>query len=214
MIGLIRKHISVNILVIFFLLFVSENVKAQKIEITPIFGYFTSSNLPRDQNYLRIRGGIEYGISLSHTISRTWRLEFSFSSLKSDLSLVSAHAYREIFSDLKSKFFSVGAMKEFNPGEKLSSYILPAFGFIYYHPLDRYSSNESLLDFSLAGGVKYSVTDVVGLRFQARLLMPVWFRGDYFTGDYSEILASFKTTKVSFQGDFTIGVILKIQKKS
>jgi hypothetical protein len=63
---------------------------------------------------------------------------------------------------------------------------------------------------SLAGGLKFSVTDFIGLRLQARLIAPVWFRDEYFSTSYSQIIASFKTTKIGVQADFIIGLILII----
>jgi hypothetical protein len=201
---------SINILVIFFLFITGENVKSQKIEINPVFGYGTASNFPRDQDYLSIGGGVEYGISLNHSIWRTWRLEISYKYLKSDISTAGPHVDRTAYCDLTSNYFSIGAMKEFNRGQRLNPYLLAAGGLVNYHPLSGSYSNENLLHLSLAGGLKFSVTDFIGLRLQAGLIAPVWFHREYFSTGYSQIIASFKTTKIGVQADFTIGVILII----
>jgi hypothetical protein len=213
MIRLSGKYNQTCLLMIFFRLLIVENAESQKIELSPDFGYAAVFHFSRDNNYMSAGNGFEYGISLNHSIGHSWRLEFSYSSLRSDISIVSAHGYREKFSDLVRNSFSVGAVKEFNRGQKIYPYIIVAGGLMHYNSVSRNSydySSENLLHFSMAGGLKLKISSGLSLKFQARLLTPVWPKGEYFSTNYFGSIANFSNTKISFGGDFTAGVILII----
>jgi hypothetical protein len=218
MIGLTRKISSLGLLIISLQLILAENAKSQDMELSPVIGYATASGFPRDNNYMSIGNGFEYGISLNHALGHSWRLEFSFGSLRSDISIVSAHGYREKYCDLISNFYSIGAEKEFNHGQKLNPFVIIGGGLVHFNPLSKdkfhdYSS-ENLLHFSVAGGVKLRITSFLDLKFQARLLTPLWFKDEYFSMEYFGSIASFNTLKISLEGDFSAGIILIIPNNS
>jgi hypothetical protein len=64
----------------------------------------------------------------------------------------------------------------------------------------------------IAGGVKLKITNFIGLRLQARILTPLWFKGEYFSMDSFGSIVSFKKLRIGFQGDFSASVILIIPK--
>jgi hypothetical protein len=83
---------------------------------------------------------------------------------------------------------------------------------------DPTEQNEDAWRFAVALGVgiKYFFTDAVGIRLQARMLMPLYFGGVGFgcgigTGGSSCGGGAYFGTEI-LQGDFTGGVVIRIDK--
>lgn len=208
----ISRYGSIAILILTFQLIILTDIKSQKVELSPYLGYTTAARFPRDHGYFRIGGGFDYGVSLNYSIKHAWGIEISYSYLNSDISAESGRGINK-YCDLKSQYLSLGALKEISPGKSICPYGLLELGWVNYHPSSNGFSNENLLQCALAGGIKMAVSDNFGLRFQARILMPVWFAGDYFSGYYIEKLLTISTAKVIFQGDFTVAAIMILNKK-
>lgn len=70
--------------------------------------------------------------------------------------------------------------------------------------------SENWFTVGLGGGLKYYVSDRIGIRLQARLLLPMQFAGVGFgcgTGGCGSGVSTYTST---IQGDFTGGIILKL----
>jgi len=75
------------------------------------------------------------------------------------------------------------------------------FGLVnYITPEDGYT-NELLGDVHLSGGLKVRFTDFMGIRLQARLLLPLYWSGAYFYGGSAEDGYGVSSTCVMVQGD-------------
>jgi hypothetical protein len=212
MINKIKKHSSITTLILSFLLISLTDIKAQKIELSPFFGYQTATQFPSDQNQSRIVGGINYGVSMNYAITRTWRLEISYNYLKSDISTYSMYG-RYKYCNLNSKYLSLGGLKEIKPGNKVNPFGILIIGWVNHHPTSDGYYDANLVHFSLGGGVKVAVTDNFGFRFQASLIMPVWSAGEYFGAKYYGPLLIFTHATVVAEGDFTIAAILVLDKR-
>jgi hypothetical protein len=64
---------------------------------------------------------------------------------------------------------------------------------------------------SIAGGVKIRASERIGLRLQARLLMPILYAGTYFSTGTGGTDMSVSATSVAFQGDFTAALVFVIR---
>jgi len=207
----IKKHSSITILILSFLLVSLTDINAQKIELSPFFGYQTATQFP-DQNQSRIGGGINYGGSMNYAITRTWRLEISYNYLKSDFSAITMYG-RHSYCDLNSKYLSLGGLKEIRPGNKVNPFGILTIGWVNHHPTSNGRYDANLLHFSLGGGVKVAVIDNFGFRFQASLIMPVLSAGEYFGAKYYGPLLIFTHRTVAAAGDFTIAAVLFLDKR-
>lgn len=217
MIEIIKRNGSIAVLIMVFLLINLPDGKSQKVELSPFFGYQTGARFSGKDNGMRIGGGIDYGISLNYAVSLKWRLEISYNNAKSDISfpansIEDRNNYNK-YTDLRCRFFSLGGLRELSPGNKANPFGILSVGWVHYHPTSHGYTNEDLLHFSLGGGVKLAVTDNFGFRFQTRLIIPVWFAGDYFTSIYSEGLLRPSHTTFAVQGDLTLSAILVLDKR-
>ena len=64
---------------------------------------------------------------------------------------------------------------------------------------------------SLAGGVKIKASERVGLRLQARLLMPLYYAGTYFTFGTGGSGVSMAGGIKGVQGDFTAALVINLR---
>jgi len=64
---------------------------------------------------------------------------------------------------------------------------------------------------SLAGGIKINASEKVGIRLQARLLMPLWYSGTYFTVGTGGAGYGVSGGIYGVQGDFTAALVIKIR---
>jgi len=185
-------------------------VKAQKIELSPFIGYETGARVNTNLGYLGIGDGMNFGGSLDVGMGGGRFVELSYSHLKSDLSLDKGFSPEKL-SDLAVDYYSAGVLQEIKPDAKATPYGLLSLGLVNYRPTTGNLSNENKMHVSLAGGIKVRATDRIGLRLQARLLMPIYYAGTYFSigsggGGYGVSAGA-----VAVQGDFTAALVFMLK---
>jgi hypothetical protein len=209
-----NKKAFLLISIVFTILLVSgPQVKAQKVELSPFIGYETGANI--DYNYnsnvgnLHIGDGMDWGGSLDVGMGGGRYGEFSYSHMATYLDSESG-INNERLCDLAVDYYSFGVLQEVNPDAKATPYGLFSLGWVNYRPSETYS-NENKMHISLAGGVKIRASERVGLRLQARLLLPIYYSGGYlFAGTGGAgygITGGFR----GVQGDFTAALVLNLR---
>ena len=184
-------------------------LKGQILELSPFIGYETSGRLWTTKGYLRVGDGMDYGGSLDFRFAYGSQFEFSYSHMMSTLTLDEGFVSNKL-CDLAVDYFSFGGLKELNTGETVVPYGLASLGWVNYRPSDTYH-NENMMHISIAGGVKVYATNRIGLRLQARLLMPIWYSGLYFSGGTGGAGLGLSATAAAVQGDFTAALIFVIK---
>jgi hypothetical protein len=194
--------------VLLFLLAYATPLIAQKIEVIPFSGYQTSARIKSVKGNFRINDRIDFGGAFNFHLGHNYKVELSYSRLESSLTYSEA-LDTNLVSDLSVSYFSIGGIWEFNPGKSLVPYTMFAVGGTYYQPVDKDVEAENVMHFSLSGGVKYYFTHNIGLRLQARLLMPVFIEGMYFEEGAPDDGNGISTKITAVQGDFTTGLIVR-----
>lgn len=185
-------------------------VRAQKIELSPFIGYETGSTVYTSLGYLYIGDGMDYGGTLDFNLGKNRFAEISFSHMMTALNV--DEGYNERFlCDLGVNYYSIGILQETKPLSKISPYGLLSLGWVNYKPQTDDYSGENKMHVSLAAGVKIRASERIGLRLQARLLMPILYAGTYFSTGTGGTDMSVTTTSVAFQGDFTAALVFVIK---
>jgi hypothetical protein len=184
-------------------------VNAQKIELTPIVGYETGAKINTSAGDLRIGDGLVYGGSLNVGLGGGRYAELSYTHMGSDLSLDGL--VREDICDLAVDYYSVGALQEMMPGAKATPYGLFTLGLVNYRPTTGSYSSENKMHVSLAGGIKIRASERIGIRLQARLLMPLYYGGAYFSVGTGGSGFSVGGGIHGVQGDFTGGLVFMLK---
>lgn len=205
----IRSFSVKNILLSLLILCFTE-VNAQRIELSPFIGYETRSTVYTSLGYIYIGNGMDYGGTLDFGLGKNRFAEISFSHMMTTLNV--DEGYNERFlCDLGVNYYSIGIMQETNPLFKISPYGLLSLGWVNYHPQTDNYSGENKMHVSIAGGTKIHINERIGLRLQARLLMPVFYAGTNFSSGTGGADMSVSATSVAFQGDFTAAITFVIR---
>ncbi len=186
-----------------------------QIELHGYGGYVPGSNTAYSYSgyRLRIDGGGNFGVGISKTLPMGVAVELGYSRFQSTLRQSGGIVEEVSPQNIIVEYYQLGGVKPLMEGETFVPYGLFSLG------VSRFAPEETLQDYwrfaiNTGLGMKYFFTDKVGIRIQARLLMPLYFAGAGFgcsigtggsgcgtgIGMGSEIL----------QVDFTSGVVLKL----
>ena len=197
------------------LLVTGTQVKAQKVELSPFIGYETGANIPiyYGGNYgdLHIEDGMVWGGVLDVGMGGGRYGEFSYSHMASQVGFEGGLTPQELVN-LAVDYYSLGVLQEMKPDAKATPYGLFTLGVVNYRPIDdsQYSS-ENKMHVSLAGGIKIKASERIGLRLQARLLMPLYYAGTYFSFGTSGAGAGVSGGVHGVQGDFTAALVFNLR---
>lgn len=197
----------------------SHNLFAQ-IEISPFGGWLWTGKIPAYRQDIKISDMGNYGIRGGVAVQPQMIAEFEWNHTKNDAS------FREYNNDgtlgdlqnvaLTLNYYMLGIQYETTYDEALIPYGLLNLGVMESKSaaFGSYESNSELyFTAGLGGGLKYFLSDKVGIRLQARLLLPMQFGGVGFgcgvgTGG-GGCGAGVSTYTNIIQGDFTGGIVLK-----
>ena len=198
-----------------FMLVAVNKVNAQKIELSPFLGYETGAYIHTSLGDLHIGDGMDWGGSLNVGMGAGRYVELSYSHLQSFLDLENGIATERI-CDLAVDYYSIGALQEIMPDQKVTPYGLFTLGWVNYRPSNPTTitndySNENKMHVSLAAGIKINASERIGLRLQARLLMPLYYSGTYLYAGGGGAGYGVSGGIYGVQGDFTAALVIKIK---
>lgn len=192
------------------LLVSTPQLRAQKVELSPFVGYETGANIYSQYGDLHIGDGMDWGGSLDVGMGGGRYGEFSYSHMASYLDLESG-INSERLCDLAIDYYSLGILQEVRPDSKATPYGLFTLGIVNYRPTSSDISSENKMHVSLAGGVKIKTSERIGIRLQARLLMPLYYAGTYFTAGTGGAGVSMGGGIKGVQGDFTAALVINLK---
>jgi hypothetical protein len=188
----------------------------RKIEISPFVGYQWVAKTYTSGGYLSTKDGVNFGGAIDFTVKRDLQLELLYIYLDTQTRFVSqsiGYTSSEYF-DLGVHFMQVGYVKGFKKGniEPFGAFTLGAVMFspgeIVLENGERLSPSDTWrFAVTLGGGAKIFFSEKLGIRLQARLLLPIYFAGvGMYAGTGGAGLAVTGGIPV-LMGDFTAGII-------
>jgi hypothetical protein len=183
---------------------VPVRLKAQHLEFGPFAGYETSGKVYTSLGYLRVDYGVNYGGTISFGLDEDAQFEFSYNHMNSTLSLDNGeHIINS--TPVNVDYYMFGLVGAQRLGDRFLPFYGGALGWVHYGtPSEKYN-NESLFGINISGGMKFLITERIGIKVQARLLMPLYSSGYYFA-DPGGTGYGVTSTCVMVQGDFTGGL--------
>lgn len=189
-------------------------LKAQTIEISPQLNYTVRGKIFAQFGVLNIKDSESYGISLN--IVRpgvSFQIEYFYQPTTGE--------YRDYFdpvqynqnADLNISWFQFGVRKRFELQENIVPFGGLSVGLTNFD-LDSSptSYDELALSISIQGGVNVYLSEIVGLRFHARILTPIQFNGFGFYGGTGGSGAYASAGSYFIQADFGAGLIIRLSK--
>ena len=209
------KKNLLSVLIVGFAL-ISSNTFAQ-FEINPFVGYVPSSKTMYSYNgyRLRIEDGADYGISLGYATPYGIVADLSYTRFSSFIKQDGGIYEIVERQPINVEYYQLGVQKPFMEGETFVPYGLFSLGAARFNPTDQ-AEDYWRFAINLGLGMKYFFTDMIGIKIQARMLMPLYFGGAGFgcsigTGGSGCGSGVYFGSEI-IQGDFTGGVVLRVGK--
>lgn len=201
-------------IVLFLLVIPGVQVIAQKVELSPFIGYETGANIHAyyggANGEIHIDDGMDWGGTLDVGVGGGRYGEFSYSHMATKVSLQGGFTPQDPV-DLAVDYYSLGVLQEIRPDAKATPYGLFTLGIVNYRPTEGDYASENKMHVSLAGGVKIKASERIGLRLQARLLMPLYYAGTYFSFGTGGGGAGVSGGIQGVQGDFTAALVFNLR---
>lgn len=194
-----------------------ESVSAQIVEINGFAGYQLGGTAKGYYGEVKIDNAMSYGGRLAYGLSTTTFVEFTY--LRSDTEGRYWDYRDQLFGSkvpLSSNYIQLGALQEMDYGI-FSPFLTLTGGLAVWSPKNAGDfSTYTQFAFTVGGGTKIWISDMIGIRLQANMLMPLVYNGAGFgcgigTGGAS-CGGGLYTRITPFQGEFSGGLIIKISK--
>ncbi len=191
----------------------TQNKTYNGTEIIIWTGYQTNSNMSFYEGKLKFYGGQNYGAELAIAVKPEFKIRLGYSRLESDVRFTTyfPSLYPDRTESLINEYYNLGF--EMNmPKGKVVPYGLFNLGVTTYKSDLFGSSTPWAFNIGAGVGAKLFLTDFLGLRFQARALLPFKPQGlSVYAGSGGSGVGV--SSKAMILGDFTFGVFLHINKK-
>lgn len=187
--------------------FLSISGFSQEFEITPYTGWMLGGRLNTYNGYANLKDGQNYGIAISYEIAYQTKVEFMYNRMVSDLEI---HEYAEdpyIAFKLANDYFQAGVLRELMD-DVIRPFGVGMLGAAVFTPQDSQYSAQWRFSASLAGGIKIFPTEHIGIRLQARMLIPMYFGGLGFWCGTGGCSGGLTASSAMVQGDFTGALIV------
>ena len=192
----------------------SEHASAQIFEITPVAGYTLGGKANLYDGEFRIDDAMAYGGKIAFGLSTTTFVELSYTRVDTEGQLFSY--YSNPPGDkipISSNYIQIGGLQEMDMGI-LSPFLTLTGGLAVWGSSSTQLSTKTQFSITFGGGTKIWITDNIGIRLQASMLMPMVWGGTGFgcgigTGG-SGCGANVYTRITPFQGEFIGGLVIKI----
>jgi len=198
---------------IFFITFLFISDVSAQTEIFGFGGYMMTTSVPVAKGDLQIDDVLNYGLGVDITMKRGIQLELLWISEQTHVKLKEyPSGFTKDLFDMNVHYFQIGAVQEMGRG-KTRPFIAFTIGATLFDAKDATLSDEWLASLTFGGGGKFDLSKSIGIRLQARILVPLIFSGGGLwvgTGGVGVGVGSW-TPFVQF--DLTAGVYIRLGGK-
>jgi hypothetical protein len=185
-----------------------------QVELFGFGGYMTYSSVPVREGDLSFEDGNNYGFGLAVGIDRGILVELNYTHNQTSARLRRFNGGDEPLFDMNTHYFQLGAQYEFRRTSKQKAfpYTLVTAGATLFDAKDASLGDEWRFSVAFGGGGKFFLGKNIGLKLQARMLLPLTFSGGGIwcgTGGCSVGVGSWATL---VQFDFTAAFFIRLGK--
>jgi hypothetical protein len=214
----LQSGISLTIAAILLLFFNgTTNIFAQdhKAEITPFGGYMLGGSIKFNEGKFKVQDAGCYGGMLAVQVHGGNLIEFSYTGMttQGDWRPYSNYSgdHPEATVDMAVNHFQIGSVNELPlDNEAIRPYGTLSLGTTWFNFKEENSTDKWLFSVGVGAGLKYFFNERIGIRIQARMMLPLVYSGGGFfigTGGSGTYVS---TTAPIVQGDFTGGLIIAL----
>jgi hypothetical protein len=150
-----------------------HTISARQLEITPFTGWDLGGEFTNVTSgaTLKVDDASSFGVIVDIGDTPESQVELFFSRQDTHLKTDNPFASSSVF-DLDVDYYHVGGLIA-GPDRKQKPFLAGTIGMTYLNPKPAGYSSESLFSFGIGGGIKYFMTERVGLRLEGRGLFSV-----------------------------------------
>ena len=189
------------------LLTVTHSFYAQKVEITPQYGYQVGAKYNYYGGYLKLKDSDQYGVTIGVNPNDDISVEFMWAQQNTSMSIKDYIRFPQEteLSDIVVNHYQIGAIHMFGYSDA-RPYAGLSMGWSTWNPeKERYNSTTTFT-MGISGGLKYFFTDHIGIRLQSQLLMPVSWGGVYIGNGGGGVTTGGSVLQLNFSGGIIIGL--------
>lgn len=149
----------------------------QKLELTPYTGYTFGSGFDITGGRAKLEGNANLGLFLGYTPKRFTEFEFSYNFLGTNATANSIYLIEDIVSRSQLHFVTIGVNRLIIINEQFTFFSGLKLGSATLSFPDSDFDGQSRFSVGVQAGMKYYITERIGLRSQAHLLLPVVSEG-------------------------------------
>ena len=190
---------------------------ARTIEITPFGGFFWSTGVSTSVGTLAFDPGPDAGVALGFQVDWKSQVEVLYLFARPQARFTSSsisYASSPPFG-VTTQYLQLGGLTTFGQGT-LEPFISGGLGLAWFSPSDVQVQGAVTIQpqdtlvfaFNLGGGVKWWLSEAIGLRFQARFLMPVYFYSGTFISGPNGASLRVNSGIPMLQGDLSLGLAI------
>ncbi len=191
---------------------------AQVIEVTPTYGYQFGGKLNYGSNYLKMKDGDMFGITLGYEVQSDYIFEATYINMGTELRIRDriASPTESRLSDLNVDWFLIGGTRYFG-NDKVKPFFGGQMGLSVFSPknADRTIAPNGLdaitkFSFGFKGGVVVMFSEHVGINLQGNLLFPVQWGGFYVGGGTGGVSSGVNAGTTIVMGGFSGGLVFRL----
>jgi len=209
-----KQLLKVLLTGLFLLFFEITMVQAQSIELNGFAGYQLMGKAKFYDGDFRIDNAMNYGGKIALGLEQDFSVEFSY--MRADTRGRFYPFWEPGLGDyveFSSNYFNFAVVRSLPMGA-IEPYSTLGIGWVWWNPASGGFDGQSQFQATFGLGAKIWLTDVIGIRIQGSMLMPMLFNGVGFgcgigTGG-SNCGAHAYTTVTPFQGEFSGGLVIRL----
>ncbi len=165
---------KLNAALVLLVLVASSEARAQKLELTPFYGYQVGGGFDIRSGKADIKSSPVYGIALDVFVNPEWQFEAFYSRQDTEFTVKESPPFGPSFKyfDVSVEYFQGGFLYEFDSQKSVRPFLLVGLGATRFDPKPAELSSEWRFSIVGGGGVKLFVSEHIGFRFQGNLLVP------------------------------------------
>jgi opacity protein-like surface antigen len=186
-----KLYLVLLVLLLSFFIY-QPTVYAQKLEITPYYGYMFAGKVMGYDGDLNVRNDGMYGLIVDIAVNPAMQIELYYSRSDTRIDFVEFRGPTYKLTDASVNYFQVGVLRQVKKMNNIVMYGVGSLGATLFSPsgesyneapIDYYYEDWWLFSLTLGGGAKIFFSEKIGLRLEGRLMMPItWAGGGFMVG--------------------------------
>lgn len=217
-------RISAFALAILFYLLPNYSKAQAQIEISPFAGYMFGGSLKMYEGKFKAENAANYGVAIDIKVAPDMQVELMWTQMNTQAQFNPYFGYDYLATnkfDVNVGYIQIGSVRELDYG-KVNPFGVFTLGTTYFIPknvskLDGSSTNvddEWKFSVTVGAGAKIWITDVVGIRLQGNLMLPMFWGGVGFSVGTGGSGFSLNAGTSMVQGSFTGGLIFALDPQA